>query len=92
MKPQSAFVWRVRLSLLLLAFGSLLVEQQATIEAPAARDATVAGPAGPPGALTVNTPPVKRPDADRSSKRIQSGQRHLADARMKASVTPGGPQ
>lgn len=89
MKPQSAFVWRVRLSLLLLAFGSLIVDQEGTSQAPLETNAAVASRAARAGVLTVKAPGVKRHGPERPPK---ARQRHLADARIDAAITAPGPQ
>ncbi len=84
MSGHGTFVWRVRLSLLLLAFGSLLVKREEAIEAPAGPSPMVASSATRAAVLTVNAPAVKRAHPDRPPKRREAGQRALADARIKA--------
>jgi hypothetical protein len=92
MTRHGAFVWRVRLSLLLLAFGSLMVKREEAAQAPVESSPMVASSASRAGVLPVNAAAVKRATADRPPKRREAGQRHLADPRIKAALTAPGPQ
>ena len=87
MKQHSAFIWRVRLSLFLLAFGSLILREEEAAEAPAP-NLMVASP----GALAVEKAAGRRAAPKPSPRRTDSGQRHLVHAGMRAAITAPGPQ
>ncbi len=91
MTHRGVFVWRVRLSLLLLVFGSLLVEREEAAHEPPAPN-QITGPAAPADVLTVHAAVVERADSDWPRARKDSGPRHLGDARIATSISAGGPR